>query len=143
MELLSSEVIKKYNYEKTKKKVDQFMGQFEENYFKYLSVLPPNITSHLSEIKVQMSNLSNSAIERYVLKRIEKENEFIEYLNIILKIVDNLTLSEQQFFKGIYFRGNKIDTMFRQFQVADRTFIRIKKSTIIKFALALNLAVLK
>ena len=143
MELLSSEVIKKYDYEKTKKKVDQFMGQFEENYFKYLSVLPPNITSHLSEIKVQMSNLSNSAIERYVLKRIEKENEFIEYLNIILKIVDNLTLSEQQFFKGIYFRGNKIDTMFRQFQVADRTFIKNKKSTIIKFALALNLAVLK
>ena len=69
MKVLSSEVIKKYDYKETRKKVNEFMEKFEENYFRYLNVLPPSITSHLSEIKVQMSNLSTSPIERYVLKK--------------------------------------------------------------------------
>ena len=143
MKILSSEVIKKYDYKETRKKVNEFMEKFEENYFRYLNVLPPSITSHLSEVKVQMSNLSTSPIERYVLKKIESEEEFIEYLNIVLKIVDNFTIEEQQLFKGIFFLGNTEFVMEEQLAITHNTLDQIKKSCIIKFALALNIAVLK
>ena len=106
MKLLSNEVIKKYDYQKTRSKVNEFMEVFEENYFRYISVLPPSITSHLSEIKVQSSGFTSSPVERYVLKKIEKEEDFLEYLNIILSVLDNLTMEEQHFFKGIFFMGN-------------------------------------
>ena len=143
MKVLSSEVIKKYDYKETRKKVNEFMEKFEENYFRYLNILPPSITSHLSEIKVQMSNLSTSPIERYVLKKIESEEKFIEYLNIVLKIVDNFTIAEQQLFKGIFFLGNTEFVMEEQLAITHNTLDQIKKSCIIKFALALNIAVLK
>lgn len=143
MKLLSSEVIKKYDYQKTRSNVNEFMEGFEENYFRYISVLPPSITSHLSDIKVQSSSFSSSPVERYVLKKIEREEEFIEYLNVILKICDNLTASEQHFFKGVFFLGNTEAVLEEQLQCADKTLKHIKKSCIIKFALALNIAVLK
>lgn len=143
MKILSNDVIRKYDYKKTRIKVNEFMERFEENYFKYLNVLPPSITSHLSEIKVQVSNISTSPIERYVLKKIETEEEFIEYLNIILKIVDNFTYAEQQLFKGIFFLGNTEFVLEEQLQCTHNTLDIIKKSCIIKFALALNIAVLK
>lgn len=143
MKLLSSEVIKKYDYQKTRSNVNEFMEGFEENYFRYISVLPPSITSHLSDVKVQSSSFSSSPVERYVLKKIEREEEFIEYLNVILKICDNLTASEQHFFKGVFFLGNTEAVLEEQLQCADKTLKHIKKSCIIKFALALNIAVLK
>lgn len=143
MKLLSSEVIKKYDYQKTRSNVNEFMEGFEENYFRYISVLPPSITSHLSDVKVQSSSFSSSPVERYVLKKIEREEEFIEYLNVILKICDNLTASEQHFFKGVFFLGNTEAVLEEQLQCADKTLKHIKKSCIIKFALALNMAVLK
>ena len=72
MKLLSSEVIKKYDYQKTRSNVNEFMEGFEENYFRYISVLPPSITSHLSDVKVQSSSFTSSPLERYVLKMIER-----------------------------------------------------------------------
>ena len=143
MKLLSNEVIKKYDYQKTRSKVNEFMEVFEENYFRYISVLPPSITSHLSEIKVQSSGFTSSPVERYVLKKIENEEDFLEYLNIILSVLDNLTMEEQHFFKGIFFMGNTELVMEEQLQCADKTLKHIKKSCIIKFALALNMAILK
>ncbi len=143
MKLLSNEVIKKYDYQKTRSKVNEFMEVFEENYFRYISVLPPSITSHLSEVKVQTSGIPTSPVERYVLKKIEREEEFIEYLNVVLRICDNLTSGEQHFFKGVFFLGNTEAVLEEQLQCSDKTLKHIKKSCIIKFALALNMAVLK
>ena len=143
MKLLSKEVIKKYDYQKTRSKVNEFMEAFEENYFRYISVLPPSITSHLSDIKVQSSSFASSPVERYVLKKIEKEDDFLEYLNVILSVLDNLTMEEQHFFKGVFFMRNTELVMEEQLQCADKTLKHIKKSCIIKFALALDMAVLK
>lgn len=143
MKLLSSEVIKKYDYKQTRIKVNEFMEAFEENYFRYISVLPPSITSHLSDIKVQTSGFTSSPVERYVLKKIEREEDFLEYLNVILSVLDNLTMEEQHFFKGTFFMGNTELVMEEQLQCADKTLKHIKKSCIIKFALALNMAIIK
>ena len=76
MKLLSNEVIMKYDYAKTKLKVDGFMEDFEEDYYKYVHLLPPSISSHLSEIKVQSSRNRTSDIEMYAIKHEELENVF-------------------------------------------------------------------
>ena len=143
MELLSNRIIVKYDYEKTKDKVNSFMQQFEEKYYRYLSILPPSIVSHISDIKVQSSCTALSLTEKYVMKKIENEKDYIEYLDLILKIIDNFTEEEQQIFKGIYMLKYTIGSLYQKSEVSDKTFKKIKKSAIIKFALVLNLAVLK
>jgi len=138
MKLLDNKTIKKYDYKKTKANVDIFMKDFEENYFRYIGILPPNITSHLCEIRVQMSRVNSSQVEKYVIKKIESENDFLEYLNTILCIVDNMTIEEQHYFKGTYFIGNSESIIAEELRCAETRIIHIKKSTIIKFALAIN-----
>ena len=88
MKLLNAEVIKKYDYVKTSARVREYMSKFEDEYYRYVSILPPSITSHLSEIKVQTSFNNTSAIESYIIKKSEKEEEFLNSLTVILKIID-------------------------------------------------------
>ena len=63
--------------------------------------------------------------------------------NFGIKIVDNFTYAEQQLFKGIFFLGNTEFVLEEQLGITHNTLEQIKKSCIIKFALALNIAVLK
>ena len=145
MKLLKNEILVKYDYKKTKANVDKYMDRFGEDYFKYIGVLPPNITSHLCEVKVQTSRTLSSSVERYVVQKIELEGEreFIDYLNTIFNIVDNFTEEEQHYFKGVYFLGNNENIISEELRCAIKKLIHIKKSCIIKFALAINQAVRK
>lgn len=70
----------KYDYKKTRANVEQFMKDYEENYFKYIGVLPHSLTSHLCEIRVQMSRVNSSQVEKYVIKKIESEKDFLSYV---------------------------------------------------------------
>ncbi len=143
MKLLSNEVIMKYDYAKTKSKIDRFMEDFEEDYYKYVHLLPPSISSHLSEIKVQSSRIRTSDIEMYAIKREELEDIFKDTLDTILKVTDNFSFEEQRYFKGKYFLGNTDDVLYEELRCGETHFKHIKKSSMIKFALALDLAVPK
>ncbi len=143
MKLLDNEIIKKYDYKLTKTNVDRFMKNFEEYYFKYIGILPPSITTHLCEVKVQISRVSSSQVEKYVIKKIESEKDFLDYLNTILSIVDNLSIEEQHYFKGTYFIGNSESIIAEELRCAYTRMVHIKKSCIIKFALAIERAVEK
>ncbi|MDO4962824.1 MAG: hypothetical protein Q4E75_01815 [bacterium] len=143
MKLLSSEVIDKYDFVKTQSNVRNYMSKFEDEYYRYISVLPPSITSHLSEIKVQTSFNNTSPIESYIINKSEKEEEFLKSLNIILKIIYTFNDEEQRYFKGLFFLGNNESTILDELQCSDTKVRHIKKSCIIKFALAMNIAVTK
>ena len=143
MKLLSNEVIVKYDYARTKTKVDSFLKDFEEDYYKYVHLLPPSISSHLSEIKVQSSRTRTSEIEMYAIKREELENVFKDNLDIILKVTDNFSYEEQRYFKGKYFLGNTDEVLYEELRCGETHFKHVKKSCILKFALALNLTVPK
>jgi len=143
MKLLSSDVIKKYDYPKTNLNVKEYMSKFENEYYRYISVIPPSITSHLTDVKVQSSNNNTSQIEEYVIRKTEAEEKFMQMLNSIMKILDTFNIEEQRYFKGIYFLGNTDFVISEELQCADKKIRHIKKSCIIKFALAMNLAVLK
>ena len=143
MKLLSTEVIEKYDYAKTSARVKEYMSKFEDNYYRYVSILPPSITSHLSEIKVQSSFNNTSSIESYIIRKNEMEEKFVESLNTILRILDSFNDEEQRYFKGVFFLGNSEAVISEELQCADKRIRHIKKSSIIKFALAMDLVVLK
>ena len=143
MKLLSFDVIDKYDLMKTYSRVKTYMSNFEDDYYRYISILPPSITSHLSEIKVQTSFNNTSSIESYVIKKSEKEEQFIESLNNILKIIYNFNEEEQRYFKGIFFLGNTEAVITEELQCSEQKIKHIKRSCIIKFALAMNIAIMK
>jgi ArpU family phage transcriptional regulator len=143
MKLLSSEILDKYDFLKTYARVKEYMSKFEDDYYRYISILPPSITSHLSDIKVQTSYSNTSPIESYIIKKSEKEKEFVEALNVILKIIYSFNAEEQRYFKGAFFLGNSDAVILDELQCSDNMIKHIKKSTIIKFALAMDIAVLK
>ena len=143
MKLLSTEVIDKYDYLKTNQKVKEYMSKFEDDYYRYVSILPPSISSHLSEIKVQSSFSNTSSIETYVIKKTEKEAKFLQTLDKILRVLDSFNHEEQRYFKGVFFLGNSELVISEELQCADKKIRHIKKSSIIKFALAMDLAILK
>jgi hypothetical protein len=143
MKLLSTDVIEKYDYLKTNAKVKEYMSRFEDDYYRYVSVLPPSITSHLSEIKVQTSFNNTSTIESYVIKKTEKEEKFLQTLNVILRVLDSFNEEEQRYFKGIFFLGNTEAVITEELQCSEQKIKHIKRSCIIKFALAMNIAIMK
>ena len=143
MKLLSTEVIEKYDYLKTSARVKEYMSKFEDNYYRYVSILPPSITSHLSEIKVQSSFNNTSSIESYVIRKSEMEEKFVESLESIIRILSTFNDEEQRYFKGVFFLGNSETVISEELQCADKRIRHIKKSSIIKFALAMDLVVLK
>jgi hypothetical protein len=119
------------------------MLQFEENYFRYINILPPSITSHLSEVKVDSSISTTSGIEKYVEAKEVAEEELLKNIQIILKIVDNFDLQEQYYFKDTYINGLTESSIEEKVQLSKKGIEHVKKSAIIKFALALNIEVLK
>lgn len=143
MKLLSSDLIEKYDFNKTYSRVKSYMSKFEDDYYRYISILPPSITSHLSEIKVQTGYNTTSPIETYIIKKSEKEEEFLKRLDIILKVICSFNDEEQRYFKGIFFLGNTDVVILEELQCCENKIKHIKKSCIIKFALALDLAVTK
>jgi hypothetical protein len=68
--------------------------------------LPPSITSHLSEIKFKQVLIIHHRLNLIYYKKSEKEEEFVESLNIILKILYTFNDEEQRYFKGVFFLGN-------------------------------------
>ena len=119
------------------------MSKFEDEYYRYISILPPSITSHLSEIKVQSGFNNTSPIESYIIKKSEKEEEFLKKLDIILKVIYSFNDEEQRYFKGIFFLGNTDVVILEELQCCENRIKHIKKSSILKFALALGLAITK
>lgn len=143
MKLLSSDLIEKYDFNKTYSNVKSYMSKFEDDYYRYISILPPSITSHLSEIKVQSGFNNTSPIESYIIKKSEKEEEFLKKLDIILKVIYSFNDEEQRYFKGIFFLGNTDVVILEELQCCENRIKHIKKSSILKFALALGLAITK
>jgi len=143
MRLLSNELIRKYDYQKTRFEVNKFMDRFEEIYFKYFSILPPSITSHISEVKVQSSRSSSSSLEKYVINTADLHEELLSKLTLVLKVVDTFTEEETYFFKLSFFWGASENTIMEKIKCSIKRIIHIKKSCVIKLALALDKAILK
>ena len=74
------------------------------------------------------------------LRKDEAEHEYLEKLDNILNILDNLNAQEQYFIKGTYFHERSESAIRDKLQVSKNGMDHVKQSAIIKFALAFNLA---
>lgn len=140
---LSSNIVNKYDYMKTKKKVDQFMAPLCEKIYEYRNLTPPSITAHLKDIVVQESHDNKSPQERYVMKKLDTQEEVEKYFEAIQSVIDLLNDVEKLCFKAEYLSNLTISKLVNKTKLSEITIKRIRKSCIIKFALALDLAVMK
>lgn len=140
---LSSSIVNKYDYMKTKKKVDQFMAPLCEKIYEYRNLTPPSITAHIKDIVVQESHDNTSPQERYVMKKLDTQEEVEKYFEAIQSIIDLLNDVEKLCFKAEYLSDLTISKLVVKTKLSEMTIKRIRKSVVIKFALALDLAVLK
>jgi len=140
---LGEKIIKKYDLKKTKINVDRFMAPLCEKIYEYRNLTPPSITSHIKEVCVQESRNNTSSTERYVLKKLDTEEEVKKYFENIQSVIDLLNDVEKLCFKAEYLSEITIENLVDKTGLSDRTIKRIRWSVVIKFALALDLAVLK
>ena len=140
---LSNSIVNKYDYMMTKKKVDQFMAPLCEKIYEYRNLTPPSITAHIKDIVVQESHDSTSPQERYIMKKLDTQEEVEKYFEVIQSIIDLLNDVEKLCFKAEYLSELTMDQLVDKTRLSDITIKRIRKSCIIKFALALDLAVMK
>lgn len=140
---LGEDIIKKYDLKRTKINVDQFMAPLCEKIYEYRNLTPPSITSHIKEVYVQESRNNTSSTEKYVFKKLNTEEEVKKYFENIQSIIDLLNDIEKLCFKSEYLCEMTVEDLVDKTGLSERTIKRIRKSVVIKFALALDLAVLK
>lgn len=140
---LSNMIIEKYNYKATKHNVDEFMAPLYEKIMEFRSIAPPSISSNLKDIVVQETYRNSNPTEGYVIKKLTTKEEVKEYYSVIQSIIDLLNDAEKLCFKAEYLSQLTIENLVEKTNLSESTIKRIRKSCIIKFALALDLAVTK
>jgi DNA-directed RNA polymerase specialized sigma subunit len=139
MGLLEWEMIKNYNYKDVKENVDIFMYDFLKLFYKYINITPKSLTSQLKEVVVDYTRSNTSYIEEYVEKKDEFERKYLDRLNEIINVVDNLSYQEQHYIKGRFFKGMKISEIEEKLQISDTGFKHVIYSASLKIALAFDL----
>ena len=143
MKLLSLNKLRMFDYVNTKKNVEEHIKDLNIIKFKYRNVLPPSIASNLFDIKVQSSSISRSQIEAFIEKREEYEKEYSDKLNEINNVINSFSFYEKRFFKDHFINGIKLHYFEKEFCCGERMVEHIKRSSVIKFALAFDIAVYK
>ncbi|MBQ9181064.1 MAG: hypothetical protein IJ134_00250 [Bacilli bacterium] len=143
MKLLSLKELDMFDYVETRKNVVEHTKDLNMIQFKYRNVLPPPLAGQLFDIKVQSSPTNRSSIESYVEKRDEFLREYKEKLDEINDIIKDFSYHEQRFFKDHFIHGVKVKEFEKTFRCGPDMVDHIKQSSVIKFALALDIAVYK
>lgn len=143
MKLLSLKELDMFDYVKTRERVEEYISDLNMIRFKYRNVLPPSLALKLFDIRVQSSGNPSAPFESYVEKRDAYEREYAQKLKLIDGILEDFSLFERRFFKDHFIHGVKIKEFEKIFRCGPDMVEHIKESSVIKFALAVDLAVYK
>ena len=143
MKLLSLKELDMFDYVKTRENVEDYLSELNIIKFKYRNVLPPSLALNLFDIKVQSSGIPKSQIEIYVEKKDEFERQYASKLKEIEEVLEDLSYQEKLFFKDHFIHGVVLEVFETKFHCGERKVEHIKESSVIKFALALDIAVYK
>ncbi len=133
----------KYNYSLTKKNIDNFMEPLYELIYRFRNINPPTIGYKMNEVNIQHTRNTTSQIEKYVIKKIETEEQVLEYYNVINEVIEDLRDDEKIVFKAMYLECLSEEEIAEKMNVSRITIVKIKKSCILKVGLMLNLIVFK
>lgn len=143
MKLMSLKDLKMFDYQKTRENVLEYLKDLNTIKYKYRNILPPSLALNLFDIKVQSSGIPKSQVESYVEKRDEYERLYNEKLMNIENILTDLNFYERKFFKDHFINGVKIKQFEKEFRCGPDMVEHIKQSSVIRFALVLDIAVYK
>ena len=137
--MLEWNMIKDYNYKYIKKRVDVYMYNFLKLFYKFINITPKSLTSRLKDVVVDYTRTNSSYIEEYLEKKDEAERAYLNKLNEIIGILDNLTYQEQYYIKGRFLKGMTNQQIEEKLQVSDTGLQHVIYSSVIKIALAVDL----
>ena len=143
MKLLSLKELTVFDYVRTRERIEDYIKDLTMIKFKYRNVLPPSIASNIFDIRLAPSGVPKSQIEGYVEKRDEFERLYYKKLLEMELILEDMTFYERRFFKDHFINGIKIKEFEDEFKCGPDMVEHIKVSSVIKFALALDLVVYK
>lgn len=139
---LSDNIIAKYNFPKTKEKVQELMDKIDEYKYKCYELSPPKITPSY-EVKYEMFTTNKvDKVGDYVEKKVtlfEKVQKTYDILNRILLEFSDL---EKAVYNNTF--NNKLSDIeiSENMLLAENTIVRYRKSVTIKIAMAFDVAVL-
>lgn len=139
--LLKNIFLLEFNYEESKKGVDELMRNIEEWKYSYINLIPPKITSNY-EIRYEKLNFTpTDKVGDFVEKKVDMEIMIDKIYQSLKKILENLNNQELDFFDMFYYNRMSEAIIGERLRVGHTQLLHIKQSCIIKIALGLEKAV--
>jgi len=137
MQELSSKIIRKYNYVKTKDFVEDLLFDLKHLGLKLTCLLPPNAGRQISFMeKVYESKGNSSKQERYLEKKEQIEYEIKKELEKLEDSISLLSENERIVFEETFIYQNMDSDVEDKYGWSHVKTVHIKKSMIIKIALS-------
>ena len=137
MQEISVKEIKRYDFIRTKKYVDDLLFNLKHYSMKLLCLLPPGANVKVDLIdKVQESRTNTSKIEKYIEKKDYLEPMIKEELNKISNSIKLMTENEKTMFEELYIYQNTEFDISEKYGWSRSKVVHLKKSFIIKIALS-------
>lgn len=139
--LLKNIFLLEFNFEESKKGVDELMRNIEEWKYSYINLIPPKITSNY-EIRSEKLNFTpTDKVGDFVEKKVDMEIMIDKIYQSLKKILENLNNQELDFFDMFYYNRMSEAIIGERLRVGHTQLLHIKQSCIIKIALGLEKAV--
>ena len=101
--LLKNIFLLEFNFEESKKSVDELMRNIEEWKYSYINLIPPKITSNY-EIRYEKLNfIPTDKVGDFVEKKVDMEIMIDKIYQSLKKILENLNNQELDFFDMFYY----------------------------------------
>ena len=135
-QLLSGIAINEYNYDECRDNVKKILAKYEVAQYKYRNIMPPKITADYEIRYSSYTPRKNDKVANFVLLKLETEEEIIEFYNILTNIFLTFTKDEKVYFVESLLKRRSEDFICEMINISKNTLAIIKKSCIIKLALA-------
>ena len=139
--LLRKQVIDMYDYSKSREAVLDILAESQRLKYAFMDITPPQITNNY-EFNFN-GKVPSDIVGDFVAWKIDTEEKAKYLYSRISKVINVLTEEERIFFISNLLNDNSEEFVCEKLMICYRQFTKIKRSAIIKFALAFNVAVLK
>lgn len=140
---LKKQVIMQYDYNKTKKKLENLIAKIAELECVFVNIKFPTITPSYEFRYECFTKKKVDKVGNYVERKLDTEAEIDELYSTLTKATELLTDSERYYFVEGILNGLSEEIIASNLNVSRTGFIPVKESCVIKMALALGLAVRK
>lgn len=137
--ILDTDIIEKYNINNLEIRFKNMIKDIKNSQYKYLNIPYANIGYSYEPKYEQHTNHFSDPTGKKAIERIETEEELKEAYSILKNIFDNnLAYYEKIIFIDLYLLKRGRETITEKLHIGTKTFLKIRKSIVIKFSLGLQ-----